>query len=35
MTSRLDYTAERKLMLADGGCRPHFDVLLDVARGST
>jgi cholesterol oxidase len=33
MTSRLDYTAERRLMLADGGLPANFDVLLDVARG--
>ena len=33
MTSRLDYTAERKLMVADGGLPANFDVLLDVARG--
>jgi cholesterol oxidase len=33
MTSRLDYTADRRLMLADGGLPANFDVLLDVARG--
>jgi cholesterol oxidase len=33
MTSRLDYGAERRLMLADGGLPANFDVLLDVARG--
>jgi cholesterol oxidase len=33
MTSRLDYSAERRLMLADGGLPANFDVLLDVARG--
>jgi cholesterol oxidase len=33
MTSRLDYTAERRLMVADGGLPANFDVLLDVARG--
>jgi cholesterol oxidase len=33
MTSRLDYYAERGLMLADGGLPANFDVLLDVARG--
>jgi cholesterol oxidase len=33
MTSRLDYHAERKLMLADGGLPANFDVLLDIARG--
>jgi cholesterol oxidase len=33
MTSRLDFTAERRLMLADGGLPANFDVLLDVARG--
>jgi cholesterol oxidase len=33
MTSRLDYTAERGLMAADGGLPEGFEVLLDVARG--
>jgi cholesterol oxidase len=33
MTSRLDYDAERRLMLADGGLPANFDVLLDIARG--
>lgn len=33
MTSRLDYSAERKLMVADGGLPAGFDGLLDVARG--
>jgi cholesterol oxidase len=33
MTSRIDYTAERRLMVADGGLPADFDVLLDVARG--
>lgn len=33
MTSKLDYIAERKLMLADGGLPANFDALLDVARG--
>lgn len=33
MTSRLDYSAERALMLADGGLPANFDALLDVARG--
>jgi cholesterol oxidase len=33
MTSRLDYTVERGLMIADGGLPANFDVLLDVARG--
>jgi cholesterol oxidase len=33
MTSRLDYSAERGLMVADGGLPQNFDVLLDVARG--
>jgi cholesterol oxidase len=33
MTSRLDYTAERGLMAADGGLPPGFDALLEVARG--
>jgi cholesterol oxidase len=33
MTSRIDLTADRRMMLADGGLPPGFDVLLDVARG--
>ena len=33
MTSKLDYTAERRLIVADGGLPASFDVLLDVARG--
>jgi cholesterol oxidase len=33
MTSMLDYTAERQLIVADGGLPANFDVLLDVARG--
>lgn len=33
MTSRIDYTAERRLMVADGGLPANFDALLDVARG--
>jgi cholesterol oxidase len=33
MTSMLDYTAERRLMVADGGLPANFDALLDVARG--
>ena len=33
MTSRIDRTAERRLMIADGGLPANFDVLLDVARG--
>jgi cholesterol oxidase len=33
MTSRLDYTADRHLMVADGGLPANFDVLLEVARG--
>jgi cholesterol oxidase len=33
MTSRLDYWADRRLMVADGGLPANFDVLLDVARG--
>jgi choline dehydrogenase-like flavoprotein len=33
MTSRVDYSADRKLMVADGGLPANFDVLLDVARG--
>ncbi len=34
MTSKLDYTAERRLIVADGGLPANFDVLLDVARGA-
>jgi choline dehydrogenase-like flavoprotein len=33
MTSRIDYSADRRLMVADGGLPANFDVLLDVARG--
>jgi cholesterol oxidase len=33
MTSKLDLTAERRLIVADGGLPANFDVLLDVARG--
>jgi len=33
MTSKLDYTEERKLIVADGGLPANFGVLLDVARG--
>ncbi|HEX8752849.1 MAG TPA: GMC family oxidoreductase [Solirubrobacterales bacterium] len=33
MTSKLDYTAERHLILADGGLPANFHALLDVARG--
>ena len=33
MTSKLDYTADRSLIIADGGLPADFDVLLDVARG--
>lgn len=33
MTSRLDYSEQRHLMVADGGLPSNFDVLLDVARG--
>src|SRR5439155_9329327 len=33
MTSVLDYTAERHLILADGGLPPGFEGILDVARG--
>lgn len=33
MTSKLDYTAERGLIVADGGLPASFDLLLDVARG--
>jgi cholesterol oxidase len=33
MTSKLDYTQDRKLIVADGGLPANFDVLLDVARG--
>jgi cholesterol oxidase len=32
MTSALDYTADRRLILADGGLPPGFDGILDVAR---
>ena len=33
MTSKLDYTADRHLILADGGLPANFHALLDVARG--
>lgn len=33
MTSLVDLTAERRLIVADGGLPPHFHGLLDVARG--
>ena len=33
MTSALDYTADRRLILADGGLPPGFGGVLDVARG--
>jgi cholesterol oxidase len=33
MTSKLDYTEERRLILADGGLPANFDALLDAARG--
>jgi cholesterol oxidase len=33
MTSALDYTRDRRLMLADGGLPAGFEVLFDVARG--
>jgi cholesterol oxidase len=33
MTSKLDFTAERGLIAADGGLPANFGVLLDVARG--
>jgi cholesterol oxidase len=33
MTSKIDLTAERRLIAADGGLPANFDVLLDVARG--
>jgi cholesterol oxidase len=33
MTSRLDLTDERRLMVADGGLPANFDALLDIARG--
>jgi cholesterol oxidase len=33
MTSFLDYTADRHLILADGGLPANFDFLLDAARG--
>ena len=34
MTSALDYTAERKLIVADGGLPANFGALLDVARAT-
>ena len=33
MTSKLDYSGDRRLIVADGGLPASFDVLLDVARG--
>ncbi len=33
MTSKLDYTSDRHLIVADGGLPANFDFLLDVARG--
>ena len=33
MTSKIDFTADRRLIAADGGMPASFDVLLDVARG--
>jgi cholesterol oxidase len=33
MTSALDYTTDRRLIVADGGLPKNFDALLDVARG--
>jgi cholesterol oxidase len=33
MTSKIDFTADRRLIAADGGLPANFDVLLDVARG--
>jgi cholesterol oxidase len=33
MTSKIDFTADRHLIAADGGLPATFDVLLDVARG--
>jgi cholesterol oxidase len=33
MTSKLDYTRERGLIVADGGLPANFDLLLDLARG--
>jgi cholesterol oxidase len=33
MTSALDYTDDRRLILADGGLPPGFGAILDVARG--
>jgi cholesterol oxidase len=33
MTSGLDYTADRRLILADGGLPPGFQGILDLARG--
>jgi len=34
MTSKVDYTSERKLIAADGGLPANFEFLLDVARGT-
>jgi cholesterol oxidase len=33
MTSKLDYSSDRHLIVADGGLPANFDFLLDVARG--
>ena len=33
MTSALDYTADRHMIVADGGLPPGFEAILDVARG--
>jgi cholesterol oxidase len=33
MTSWIDYVADRRLMLADGGLPPHFEGLIEAARG--
>ncbi len=33
MTSKLDYTDDRRLIVADGGLPANFGILLDVARG--
>jgi cholesterol oxidase len=33
MTSKIDFTADRRLIAADGGLPANFDVLLDIARG--
>ncbi|HEX4305689.1 MAG TPA: GMC family oxidoreductase [Solirubrobacterales bacterium] len=34
MTSKLDYTAERGLIVADGGLPASFQILIDAARGA-